>query len=109
MGRRLEAVPTRLQGRPWAGSFSVTWGEDGGRGLGAGQMLGVHDERTEQRGEKRQPLEVGAPQVPSSLARCCLVSVYISCLQVATLESIQKGNLVSQPAQEVFLQASQLF
>lgn len=29
--------------------------------------------------------------------------------QVATLESIQKGNLVSQPAQEVFLQASQLF
>lgn len=52
MGRRLEAVPTRLQGRPWAGSFSVTWGEDGGRGLGTGQMLGVHDERTEQRGEK---------------------------------------------------------
>ena len=58
---------------------------------------------------KRQPREVGAPQVSRSLARCCLVSVYISCLQVATLESIQKGNLVSQPAQEVFLQASQLF
>lgn len=30
-------------------------------------------------------------------------------MDVATLESIQKGNLVSQPAQEVFLQASQLF
>lgn len=30
----------------------MTWGEDGGRGLGAGQMLGVHDERMEQRGEK---------------------------------------------------------
>lgn len=40
-------------------------------------------------------------QVPGEGAGCEV--------QVATLESIQKGNLVSQPAQEVFLQASQLF
>ena len=66
-GRRLEAVPTMLRGRPGAGSFSVTWGGDGGRGLGAGQMLGVHDERTEQRGEKETQGRGGIMPLQSQL------------------------------------------
>ena len=44
----------------------MTWGEDGGRGLGAGQMLGVHDERMEQRGEKETQGRMPTAMTPAA-------------------------------------------